>query len=67
MRGYFDGSNVIDIGKHDGYNNGTPARQPDAEENGDLNSYAASDCVNIANYRKTATPQTEPASVDDSE
>ena len=62
VRGYFDGSNVIDIGRHDGYNNGTPARQPDEEESGDLNSYVASDCVNIANYRKSATPQTEPAS-----
>lgn len=59
VRGYFDGTNVIDIGKHIGYNDGAHAKQPDEKEKGNLNSYEASDCINIANYRRSATAQTE--------
>lgn len=59
VRGYFDGTNVIELGKHGGYNDGAHAKQPDEKEKGDLNSYDASDCVNIANYRRSALPKTE--------
>lgn len=59
VRGYFDGTNVVDIGKHIGYNDGAHAKQPDEKEKGNLNSYEASDCINIANYRRSATAQTE--------
>ena len=57
--GYFDGTNVVDIGRHLGYNDGAHAKQPDEKEKGNLNSYEASDCINIANYRRSAAAQTE--------
>lgn len=59
VRGYFDGTNVVDIGRHLGYNDGAHAKQPDEKEKGNLNSYEASDCINIANYRRSAAAQTE--------
>lgn len=59
VRGYFDGSNVIDIGKHGGYNDGAHAKKPDEEAKGNLNSYQASDCINIANYRRSAASDAE--------
>lgn len=59
VRGFFDGSNVTDIGKHGGYNDGAHAVQPDGEEKGNLNSYQASDCINISNYRRSAVPDAE--------
>ena len=59
VRGYFDGTNVTELGKHIGYNDGAHAKQPDEKEKGNLNSYAASDCINIANYRRSAATQTE--------
>lgn len=59
VRGYFDGSNVVDIGKHVGYNDGAHAKKPDEEEKGNLNSYQASDCINIANYRRSAASDAE--------
>ncbi len=57
VRGYFDGKSDTDLGKHVGYDDGAHTEKSD-EESGDLNRYEASDCINIANYRRSAVPQT---------
>lgn len=54
VRGYFDGTSDVSVGMHTGYNDGAHTTSGDDTESGDLNRYQASDCVNIANYRRSA-------------